>query len=81
MKALHMVAFILVAVGGLNWGLVGLGWVVGGNAEWNLVHMIANNIGGMTIEGIIYILVGLSAVWLVVEHKKVCKVCAGGGMM
>ena len=28
MKGLHMVAFILLVVGGLNWGLSALGWNV-----------------------------------------------------
>jgi uncharacterized protein len=79
MKALHMISFILAVVGGLNWGLVGLGWVVGGGADWNVVHMILGS--SMTLEGIVYILVGLAAVWLVVEHKGSCKHCASGGMM
>jgi len=79
MKATHMVAWILVMIGGLNWGLVGLGWVVGGGADWNVVHMILGS--WPTVEGIVYILVGLSAVYEVVMHKKNCKVCGSGSMM
>lgn len=75
MKTLHMVAFILLAVGGLNWGLVGLGWLVGG-ADWNVVHMILGS--WMQLEAIVYVLVGLSAVWLLVDHKNTCKMCSGG---
>ena len=75
MKVLHMIGFILLVVGGLNWGLVGLGWVVGGGSDWNVVHMILGS--SSTLEGIVYILVGLSAVWLLVTHKKDCKTCAG----
>ena len=74
MKALHMISFILTVVGGLNWGLVGLGWVVGNGADWNVVHMVLGS--SSTLEGIVYILVGLSAVWLVVEHKKACRYCS-----
>mgnify|MGYP003386424219 CR=1 FL=1 len=38
MKILPMVAFILLVVGGLNWGLIGLGGFM--NADWNVVSMI-----------------------------------------
>ena len=74
MKILHMVAFILLVIGGLNWGLVGLGWVVGGGANWNVVEMILG--AGSTLSGVVYILVGLSAVWIGVTHKKDCKACS-----
>ncbi len=30
MKALAIIGYWLVVIGGLNWGLVGLGWLVGG---------------------------------------------------
>ncbi len=78
MKYAHMVSFILVIVGGLNWGLVGLGWWAGG-ADWNVVHMIL----GMwpMVEGLVYVLVGLSAVYLAVMHPKECLVCKSGGPM
>lgn len=65
MKALHMIAFILTIVGGLNWGLIG----VGGPDLVQYTGPAAN---------IIYILVGLSAIWLLVTHKKDCKACSGG---
>lgn len=66
MKVLHGIAFVLVIVGGLNWLLVGLlGWDVG---------MIFGGQGAI-ISKIIYILVGLSAVYLIATHKKDCKHC------
>ena len=74
MKALHMVSFILVAIGGINWGLIGLSALTGGS-NWNVVGLIASYIGGAQIEAIIYVLVGLSAVWLLVGHKKDCRAC------
>lgn len=67
MKNLHMVTFILVIVGGLNWLLLGLfGWDIG---------MI---FGGQTavISKFIYILVGLSAVNEIVIHRSICKLCS-----
>ncbi len=73
-----MVTFILMAVGGLNWGLVGLGWVVGGGADWNVVHMILGS--SAMLECIVYLLVGLSTVWVLVGHPKECKMCMGGAM-
>ena len=66
MKALHAIAFILVIIGGLNWLLVGVG--VG-----DVVMYL-----GATISKIVYILVGLSAVYLIVTHKKDCKCCDKG---
>lgn len=77
MKILHCVAFVLAIVGALNWGLVGLGWLVGGGADWNVVHMLLGS--WMQVEGIVYVLVGLSAVYLVVTHKASCKMCMGKG--
>jgi uncharacterized membrane protein YuzA (DUF378 family) len=72
MKILHMIAFILLAIGGLNWGLVGLGGFAG--ADWNVVNMILGS--WPQVEWIVYILVGLSAVWLLATHKKDCKTCS-----
>jgi uncharacterized membrane protein YuzA (DUF378 family) len=65
MKALHAIAFILVIIGGLNWLLVAF--------NWNLVDGIFGM--GSTLAKIIYVLVGLSAIYLVVTHKKTCKNC------
>ena len=67
MKSLHTVTFILLVVGGLNWGLVGI------NASWNLVHMLLGS--WPTVESVVYILVGLSAIVEVVGHKSNCKSC------
>lgn len=65
MKALHMIAFILVIIGGLNWGLAAIGY--------NVVDMILGM--GSTISQLVYILVGLSAIYLAVTHKKTCRQC------
>lgn len=74
MKALHMVAFVLAMVGALNWGLVGVGGFMGSNL--NIVNLI---LGGMPmIEWLVYVLIGISAVVLVVTHKKDCRVCTAG---
>ncbi len=67
MKMLHMVAFLLLVVGGLNWGLVGL-------LNWNLVEMIFG--AWPALVSLVYVLVGLSAVYLLFTHPKDCKVCS-----
>lgn len=69
MKALQTIAFILVAVGGINWGLVGLDMLQGGNGMgWNVVHMIFGS--SMELEAVVYVLVGASAIWLLVTNKN-----------
>lgn len=74
MKGLHMITFLLTIIGGLNWGLVGLGGLM--NADWNLVHMI---LGSMpSLESLVYLLVGLSAIVILVGHKKDCRMCGSG---
>ena len=65
MKAVHAVAFILVIVGALNWGLVGAG-------GWDLVAML---LGTGFLAKLVYILVGLSGIYLVVTHKSSCNHC------
>ena len=66
MKTLHMIAWILVIIGGLNWLVFGLfGWDVG--------HLF----GGMDamVSKIIYVLVGLAALYELFTHKANCKAC------
>lgn len=72
MKGLNGIACVLVIVGGLNWGLVGLGGFMG--ADWNVVSMILGS--WPQVEWLVYILVGLSAV----VHVKACGQ-NGGSMM
>lgn len=67
MKALHMVSFGLVVIGGLNWLLVGL-------IGWDIGDLFGGQ--GAVVSRIIYVLVGLSAVILAATHKKDCKMCA-----
>lgn len=74
---LHCAAFCLVIVGALNWGLMGLGYFLQGN--WNVVNML---LGSMpTIENLVYLLVGVSAIVLVMGHKKSCRSCSPSGAM
>ena len=66
MKTVHMIAFALVVIGALNWGLVGL-------FKFDLVNTI---LGATGLETIVHILIGISAVYLIFTHMNDCKVCA-----
>lgn len=65
MKIVEMLGYWLVIIGGINWGLVGLGAFMGTN--WNVVNMILG--GWPTVEWLVYVLVGASAVWMLVMTK------------
>ena len=69
---LHMAAFGLVIIGGLNWLLVGL-------MGWDLGQLFGGQ--DMPISRIVYVLVGLAAGYLAITHKTTCKYCAGGMSM
>lgn len=54
----NLIAYILVIIGALNWGLVGI-------FNWNLVEAIfmGFNVGSR----IVYILVSIAAIWLLIS--------------
>lgn len=55
-KPLDMLAWILVIIGGLNWGLIGV-------LNLNIVDMIFSSVP--ILAQIVYILVGLSALYMI----------------
>lgn len=57
MKALNLTTLILVIIGGLNWGLVGA-------FDFDLVAALFGE--GSALSRLVYILVGLSALWQLV---------------
>lgn len=71
-KMMHMESFLLVIIGGLNWGLIGL-------FGFNLVEAILGF--SPLLERIVYVLVGLAAIYLLATHKKGCKECSADGGM
>src|SRR5258705_35043 len=68
----HTVAFILLIVGGLNWGLLAL-------FKTDIGHWV----GGMdsTVAKIIYVLVALGALYEVFTHGWRCRECKPDGHM
>lgn len=68
-KLIHQVTYLLVIVGGVNWGLVGL-------LDFNVVHMLVGSFP--VVEKLVYILVGVSAVYdIALMHKGYCMYCGG----
>ena len=67
MKQVHMLAYILLWVGGLNWGLVGL-------FNYNLVEALLG--AWPMLVTLVYVLVGVSAVYTAFTHMGDCKVCS-----
>lgn len=76
MKGLHTLSFILVIIGGLNWGLVGLAGLMSPGSDWNVVHMIFG--AWPMVEGLVYLLVGIGALVLVATHRRDCRACDSG---
>lgn len=58
---LRFIALILVIVGGLNWGLMAF--------DFNLVTFLFERISTMLVN-VVYILVGLSAIYLLATINK-----------
>lgn len=65
-----MIAWVLVIVGGINWGIVGVGMLMGNT--WNLVNMIFGTMP--KVEAVVYVLVGVAAIMSIFGCK--CKKCA-----
>ena len=63
---IHKITFILLIIGGLNWGLEVLGYGVG-------------NYLPATVSTVVYMLVALSAIYEVVSHKGMCRGCSQQG--
>lgn len=66
MKAIDVLAAVLLVVGGLNWGLVGA-------AHFDLVATIFGMKFGETsaISSVVYVLVGLAALYQAVSFKAI----------
>lgn len=67
MKNSHIFAFLLVVVGALNWGLIAF-------FNFNVVSVIFG--AGTMLERVVYALIGLSALYVALTHKKDCKICS-----
>jgi hypothetical protein len=61
MRTINLVTLLLVIVGGLNWGLVGL-------FDFDLVAALFGEMS--SLSRIVYVLVGVSAVWQLIPFFK-----------
>lgn len=61
MRALNLITLVLLIVGGLKWGLVGL-------FDFDLVAALFGE--QSTLSRIVYVLVGVSAVWQIIALAK-----------
>ncbi|MHB8871025.1 MAG: DUF378 domain-containing protein [Candidatus Doudnabacteria bacterium] len=60
MKSLYTIAFVLLVIGGLNWLLVGL-------FQWDIGMIFGGQ--AAIVSRIIYVLVGLSAIYVAATGK------------
>jgi len=68
MKALWMIAKILVIIGALNWGLVGLASFSNISYSWDLVALLLGSVPWLA--AIVYLLVALSGIWMIFKFNK-----------
>lgn len=68
---MHKIAFILLVIGGINLLLLGL-------FSWDIGDIFGGQ--GAIISRIVYILIGVSAVYELAMHKKHCKACGKSKM-
>lgn len=69
---MHKLTFILLVVGGLNWLLVGL-------FQWDLVVAVLGS--WPMVVRVVYVLVGVAAVYELFTHKRSCKGCEAPSQM
>jgi len=62
MKTLDVIVWILLAIGGLNWGLIGV-------FDFNLVSAIFGEMS--VLSRIVYLLVGLAALYDIIAVKAI----------
>jgi len=75
LKGLDLVAAVFLAIGGLNWGLIGL-------FDFNLVEAIFGI--GTTFSRLIYVVVGIAALYdtlgfRAIQRRWECQVWPGTG--
>ncbi|PKL37142.1 hypothetical protein CVV38_02215 [Candidatus Peregrinibacteria bacterium HGW-Peregrinibacteria-1] len=64
----HTLAMVLTVVGALNWGLFGAGMLAKTETNLNLVNLLVGT--WPTVEAVVYLLVGLSAVVVLLSCMK-----------
>lgn len=68
----NWIAFIILLIGGLNWGLMGI-------CGFNLVTWIC--LGSLLFSRIIYILVLIAAIWLIISAAMYGGIILAAGLL
>lgn len=59
---MNKIAWGLLVIGGLNWGLVGLGNLLN-KGDWDVVEIVFSDVIGLPVlSDIIYLIVGIAAI-------------------
>ncbi len=64
MKKFDLITFVLVIIGGLNWGLLGI-------LSFDLITFVFGNINGL--NRVVHILIGLSALYYVIAFRAILQ--------
>lgn len=64
MKYLKNIAFVLLLIGGLNWGVYGV-------SGYDLVNVLLGSIP--MLANVVYVLVGLSALYIIIARFALCS--------
>ncbi len=64
MKILNVLALTIAIIGAVNWGLIGA-------FDFNLVDMLFG--AGSMFSKFIYVLVGISGLYLILLYSRVCR--------
>ncbi len=63
---LNQIAKWLITIGAVNWGLVGIGYFTSMNL--NVVNLLLGSVP--VVEALVYVLVGLSALFVCIKMKQ-----------
>ncbi|MEK7128401.1 MAG: DUF378 domain-containing protein [Patescibacteria group bacterium] len=75
-----LIGKILLIIGGINWGLVGVGMFM--QTDWNVVRMLLSS--WPSVEAVVYVLVGIAAIMSIFGCRcgkcaATCANCRGTG--
>ncbi|MBI5139933.1 MAG: DUF378 domain-containing protein [Candidatus Vogelbacteria bacterium] len=72
---IHWLSWVLVIIGGLNWGVVSVGLFLPDYFNFGAIHMLLQSLP-LWVSGIVYLLIGLSAIIMIIGCR--CKSCSTG---
>ena len=67
-SVIDWIAYVLVIIGAINWGLVGLNSFSAISYNWDLVGLLFSSMPWL--GAVVYLLVGLSGIWIIFSLNK-----------